>query len=41
VHESYIGSVESQETAREKLNLPPDRPILFVVRRLRADGLGI
>ncbi|MEK7211343.1 MAG: glycosyltransferase family 4 protein [Patescibacteria group bacterium] len=34
VHESYLLSAETREAACEKLNLPFDRPILFVVRRL-------
>lgn len=34
VHETYLSSTETREAACEKLNLPVDRPILFVIRRL-------
>ena len=34
VNEDYLNSMDEEDAAREKLNLPADRPILFVVRRL-------
>lgn len=34
VNEDYLNSMDEEDAAREKLNLPTDRPILFVVRRL-------
>lgn len=41
VDESFLDSSEPLESAREKLNLPMDRPVIFVVRRLTPRmGLG-
>lgn len=41
VDESFLDSPEPSDSAREKLNLPLDRPLIFVVRRLtRRMGLG-